>query len=120
MFEGSGSGNVETCMTNHDRNHRWAISINSTEFPAVTNDTTPEYAIGGGVATGNTIANKDYQRHIKIDGMSPSTFNVAVNRYGNWVEATMNTSNVYALSADAAALQDAMVTGFNDPPCWIP
>jgi hypothetical protein len=115
VFEGSGSGNVETCMTNHERNGRWAISINSTEFPAVNNDTSPEYAIGGGAATGNTIANKDYQRHIKIDGMSPSTFNVAVNRWGNWVEATMNTSNVYALSADAAALQTAMVAGFNDP-----
>lgn len=115
VYEGSGSGNVETCMTNHDRNGRWAISINSTEFPAVNNDTSAEYTIGGGAATGNTIANKDYQRHIKIDGMSPSTFNVAVNRWGNWVEATMNTSNVYALSADAAALQTAMVSGFNDP-----
>jgi len=115
VYEGSGSGNVETCMTNHDRNGRWAISINSTEFPAVANDTTPEYAIGGGAATGKTLANKDFQRHIKIDGMAPSTFNVAVNRWGNWVEATMNTSNVYALSADAAALQTAMVSGFNDP-----
>lgn len=115
VFEGSGAGNVETCMTNHDRNHRWAISINSAEFPGVNNDTSNEYGIGGGTATGNTIANKDYQRHIKIDGMSPSTFNVAVNRYGNWVEATMNTSNVYALSADATALRNAMVTGFNDP-----
>lgn len=115
VYEGSGSGNVETCMTNHDRNHRWAISINSLEFPAVANDNSAEYTIGGGAATGASIANKDYQRHIKIDGMSPSSFNAAVNRYGNWVEATMNTSNVYALSADAAALQTAMVTGFNDP-----
>lgn len=114
VYEGSGSSNVETCMTNHDRNGRWAISVNSLEFPAASNDTTPEYAIHGGALTGNSLANKDYQRHIKIDGMAPSTFNVAVNRYSNWVEATMNTSNVYPLSADAAALQTAMVTGFND------
>jgi len=114
VFEASGGGNVEACLTNHDRNGRWAIGINSTELPAVSGDTTPEYAIGGGAATGNAIANKDYQRHIKIDGMSPSTFNVATNRYSNWVEATMNTSNVYALSADAASLQAAMVSGFND------
>lgn len=115
VFQGSGSGNVEACLTNHDRNHRWAIGINSTEFPAVNNDTTPEYAIGGGAATGNTLANKDYQRHIKISGVSPTTFNVAVNRWGNWVEATMNVSNVYALSANAAALQSAMVSSFNNP-----
>ena len=47
VFEGSGSGNVEACVTNHERNHRWAISINSLEFPAASNDTTPEYAVGG-------------------------------------------------------------------------
>ena len=112
-------GNVEACVTNHERNHRWAISINSLEFPAASNDTTPEYAIGGGAATGNSIANKDYQRHIKIDGMSPSTFNVATSHYGNWVEATMNYSNVVGLSADAAALKTAMVAGFNDPAVLI-
>lgn len=119
VFEGSGSGNVEACVTNHERNHRWAISINSLEFPAASNDTTPEYAIGGGSATGNSIANKDYQRHIKIDGMAPSTFNAATNRYGNWVEATMNYSNVVGLSADADALKTAMVAGFNDPAVLI-
>jgi hypothetical protein len=115
VFEGSGSGNVEACLTNHERNGRWAIGINSTEFPAVNGDTAPEYAVGGGAATGNTIANKNYQRHIKIDGVSPVTFNVAVNRYGNWVESTINSSNVFTLSADAAALQTTLATSFNDP-----
>jgi ABC-type phosphate transport system substrate-binding protein len=115
VFEGSGGGNVAACLTNHDRNGRWAIGINSLELPAVSGDTTPEYAVGGGAATGNTIANKDFQRHIKIDGVSPSTFNTAVNRYGDWVEATMNYSSVVPLSANAAALKDAMVAGFNDP-----
>lgn len=114
VFEGSGSGNVEACMTNHDRNSRWAISINSLEFPGVASDTTPEYAVGGGAATGNTVANKDHQRHIKIDGMAPSTFNAAVNRYGDWVEATMNYKTG-TLSADAGNLKSAMVAGFNDP-----
>lgn len=114
VFEGSGSGNVESCMTNHDRNSRWAISINSLEFPGVANDTTAEYAVGGGAATGNTVANKDHQRHIKIDGMAPSTFNAAVNRYGDWVEATMNYKTG-TLSADASNLKTAMVAGFNDP-----
>lgn len=119
VFEGSGSGNVEACVTNHERNHRWAISINSLEFPAASNDTTPEYTVGGGAATGASIANKDYQRHIKIDGMSPSTFNTVLNRYGNWVEATMNYSNVVGLSADATTLKTAMVAGFNDPAVLI-
>jgi hypothetical protein len=115
VFEGYGPGNVATCLTNHERNSRWAIGINPLEFPAVINDQSSEYAIGGGAATGVKIANKNYQRHIKIDGVSPSTFNVAVNRYRNWVEATMNTSNVYALSTDAFALQRAMWSTFNDP-----
>jgi ABC-type phosphate transport system substrate-binding protein len=122
VYEGSGSGNVETCMTNHQRNGRWAISINSTEFPAVNGDTSPLFLTGGGVeqfqadgVTPQTVNNKDFQRHIKIDGKSPTTFNVATNRYSNWVEATLNFNNTVALSADAAALKSAFVTGFNDP-----
>lgn len=116
IFEASGSGNVETCVTNHDRNGRWAIGVNSTEYPGLPGaDQTEAYTPAGGADLGSKINNGDHQRHIKIDGIAPITFNTAVNRYQNWVEATMNVSNVYTLSPDAAALQTLMVSDFNDP-----
>ncbi|ODU49823.1 MAG: hypothetical protein ABS92_04895 [Thiobacillus sp. SCN 63-374] len=115
VFEGSGGGNVETCVTNHERNHRWAISINSTELPGVSGDQSELYAAAGGADQGTKIDNKDYQRHIKIDGFAPTTWNVATGKYLNWVEAAMNVSNVYALSADATAALNAMKRDFNAP-----
>lgn len=118
VFEGSGGGNVETCLTNHDRNGRWAIGINSLELPSTT-DTSPEYATTGArAATGNKILNKDYQRHIKIDGVSPSAFNTATGRYTFWYEATMNT--IGTPGGDVGALRTAMITGFNDPAVLVP
>ena len=116
VFEGSGSGDVESCVTNHDRNGRWVISINSTEVPGLPGaDQVDEYATGSTVTTGNKIDNAAHQRHIKIDGFAPTTWNVATGKYGNWVEAAMNVSNVYALSADATAALNAMKRDFNAP-----
>jgi hypothetical protein len=117
VFEGSGGGNVATCLTNHARNGRFAIGINSLELPSLT-DTSDEYVAGGGAATGAKILNKDYQRHIKIDGFAPTTFNTATGRYRFWYEATMNT--VGAPTGAAGSLQAAMVTGFNDPAVLVP
>lgn len=119
VFEASGGGNVATCLTNHERNGRFAIGINSLELPSTT-DTSVAYAIGGGAATGGpALLNKNYQRHIKIDGFAPTTFNTATGRYRFWFEATMNTTPA-SLTADAAALQTAMVAGFNDPAVLAP
>lgn len=117
VFEGSGGGNVAACLTNHQRNGRWAIGINSLEVPNTT-ETTPAYNIGGGAATGGTLLNKDYQRHIKIDGFAPTTFNTATGRYKFWYEATVNNDG--SPSADAAALKNAMLAGFNDPAVLVP
>jgi len=117
VFEGSGGGNVETCLTNHDRNGRWAIGINSLELPSTT-DTSDEYVIAGGAKTGNKILTKDYQRHIKIDGIAPTAFNTATGRYTFWYEATMNT--IGTPGGDVGALRTAMITGFNDPAVLIP
>jgi hypothetical protein len=115
-YEGSGSGNVETCLTNHARNNRWAIGINSTEFPGIgAADQTAEYAIAGGTATGAKINNGDYQRHIKLDGYAPTLYNVAVGHYGNWVEATLNYNTAAGLSTPAASLKSSMDAGFNSP-----
>lgn len=115
VFEGSGSGDVETCVSNHQRNGRWAISINSLEFPAVNSDTFENFATGGGADQGTKLNNKDFQRHIKIDGYAPTTFNVATGHYGNWVEASLNVSKSVPLSAPATALFNAMKSGFNSP-----
>ncbi|MBI3433121.1 MAG: hypothetical protein HY018_13035 [Hydrogenophilales bacterium] len=115
VFEGSGSGNVEACVSNHERNGRWAISINSLEFPAVSSDTFENFAIGGGADQLSKLNNKDFQRHIRIDGYAPTTYNVATGHYGNWVEASLNVSSSVPLSASATALFNSMKTGFNSP-----
>ena len=117
VFEGSGGGNVEACLTNHERNGRWAIGINSLELPSTT-DTTPAYAIAGGAATGGVLLNKDFQRHIKIDGFAPTTFNTATGRYRFFFEAAINT--LASISADGAALKTAMMSGFNNPAVLVP
>lgn len=116
VYEASGSGNVETCLTNHDRNHRWAIGINSTEYPAIgTADQTEAFNPAGGADLGSKINNGDYQRHIKIDGYAPTLFNVAVGHYNNWVEAALNVNTAAGLSTPAASLKTAMDAGFNSP-----
>lgn len=117
VFEGSGGGNVEACLTNHQRNGRWAIGINSLELPSTT-DTTPAYAIAGGAATGGVLLNKDFQRHIKIDGFAPTTFNTATGRYRFFFEAAVNT--LPSISTDGAALKTAMISGFNHPAVLVP
>ena len=122
VFEGSGGGNVAACLTNHQRNGRWAIGINSLELPSTT-DTTNEYVPGGGalVTTGgvpNKLFNKNFQRHIKIDGFAPTTFNAATGRYRFWFEAAVNT--LASISTDGAALKAAMQSGFNNPAVLVP
>lgn len=118
VFEASGGGNVATCLTNHARNGRFAIGVNSLELPSNT-DTSVAYAIGGGAATGGAaILNKDWQRHIKIDGFAPTTFNTATGRYRFWYEATMNT--IGTPTGAAGSLLTAMVAGFNDPAVLVP
>ncbi len=116
IFEGSGSGNVETCVSNHDRNGRWAISINSIEFPAVSSDTFEVFSAGGGSDTLTTDDNKKYQRHIKLDGIAPSTWSVALGKYQNFVEATMNynpSSTGWSGNVPAQQVEANMVTNFN-------
>lgn len=120
VFEGSGSGNVSACLTNHERNSRWAIGVNSLELPNLT-DSTPAYSINGGAAIpGQTVLNKTTQRHIKIDGFAPTTFNVATGRYKFWYEAAITSrspnNDAIALKAAMTATQD----GFNDPTVLVP
>jgi ABC-type phosphate transport system substrate-binding protein len=122
VYEASGSGNVETCLTNHQRNNRWAIGINSTEFPGVGSaDQTADCTPGTTTCSATAKVNNDqYQRHIKIDGYAPTLFNVATGHYGDWVEASLNVYNGAALSTPAASLQNAMAAGFNDPVNVLP
>lgn len=114
VYEGSGGGNVETCMTNHDRNHRWAISVNSTELPGFSGDQTEAYTPGTHTDLHVKVDNKDYQRHIKIDGYAPTVFNVASGHYGDFVEATINYVDFNGNTV-AQNLEKAMKDSFNDP-----
>lgn len=116
VFEGSGGGNVATCLTNHQRNNRWAIGINSLELPT-TVDTSAAYTPGGGAAIpapNDKVLNSTTQRHIKIDGFAPTTFNVATGRYRFWYEATVNTAGEPTPGSNVADLRDALLTTFNN------
>jgi ABC-type phosphate transport system substrate-binding protein len=65
VHEGSAASDVQTCLQNHNANHRWAVGLMSVQTPAV----------------GDANTN---MRFIKIDGVSPSNLNVALGRYGFW------------------------------------
>ena len=65
VTEGSGSGNVDTCLTTANTNDRWAIGIQSTEK--------------------NVNLALAY-RFIKIDGVAPTINNAADGKYMDWVE----------------------------------
>ncbi|MFN0038555.1 MAG: hypothetical protein ACKVP2_03490 [Burkholderiales bacterium] len=67
VYEGSGSGDVTSCLSNHFDDGRWAIGVLSLEF----SDTTTKY------------------RFIKVDGDSPSLLNVVNGKYQYWMEPTM-------------------------------
>lgn len=94
VFQGSGSGNVVTCMNAHDTNGRWAVGVLSTEFPA------------------GTAGNLGY-RFVKVDGSAPTLYNAANGNYQYVMEATMQWRNVPALAGDGLALATAIRDGFN-------
>lgn len=94
VYTGSGGGNVETCLVNHNAKGRFAVGVVGIENPAT----------GSAAATG--------MRHVKIDGISPTAINVSNGRYGFWVEATLNYTSV---AGDVATMKDALLTAYNDP-----
>lgn len=98
VYVGSGSGNVETCLNNHNTAGRFAVGVLGVENPSTSS------AAAAGI------------RHVKIDGVSPTAINVSNGRYGFWVEATLNylASHVSA-DADLDAMKTALTTAFNDP-----
>lgn len=93
-YEGSTASNVQTCLQNHNANHRWAVGLMSVQTPAV----------------GDANTN---MRFIKIDGVSPTNLNVALGRYGFWTEATLNYSGTP--SGDAGTMITALTAGFSNP-----
>jgi len=76
VFQGSGSGDVRNCLSAHNGGGRFAIGIISTES-----------------TFGNQTTNPGGFRFIKIDGKSPSLFNVVTNQYKSWVEQSLNSSS---------------------------
>lgn len=99
VFQGSGSGNVVTCMNAHQTNNRWAVGVLSTEFVAG--------------STGNTG-----YRFIKVDGSAPTLYNAANGNYQYVMEATMqwrNAASGNATAGDDLVMATAMAAGFNNP-----
>jgi hypothetical protein len=96
VYVGSGGGNVETCLDNHNAHGRFAVGTVGIENP--------------GTGTAHAAA----MRHVKIDGISPTAINVSNGRYGFWVEATLNYING-SLAGDVATMQNALLTAYNDP-----
>ncbi|MGO9443354.1 MAG: hypothetical protein ACLPXB_01105 [Thiobacillaceae bacterium] len=94
VYAGSGAGNVETCLDNHDLGGRWAVGVLGLENPAV-GDTT------------------SHMRPIKIDGISPTSLNVALGRWDFWTEASLNY--VGTPSGDVGVMLNTLATDFDDP-----
>jgi ABC-type phosphate transport system substrate-binding protein len=79
VFEGSGSGNVLTCMNNHNTGGRYAVGVLSMEF--VPNTTTGTSGSGW--------------RWIKVDGVAPTLLNAANGSYDFVFEASCNVRPTY-------------------------
>jgi ABC-type phosphate transport system substrate-binding protein len=97
-FQGSGSGNVVTCMNAHQTNNRWAVGVLSTEFVA------------------GSAGNTGY-RFIKVDGSAPTLYNAANGNYQYVMEATLQkrVGATNPTAGDDLVMYDAMVAGFNSP-----
>lgn len=98
VYQGSGSGNVTTCMQRHNQNSRWAVGVLSTEFVPVVD--------------ANPAVDSGY-RHIKIDGVAPTLYSAAQGRYHYVMEATMQWRA--SLAGDDLVVAQKMVDGFNNP-----
>lgn len=70
ITEGSGSGNVTTCLVDHEAAGNWAAGIQSLEK-------------GIAAKPGETY------RFVKIDGYAPTLENVVKGKYWNWSENTI-------------------------------
>lgn len=103
VFQGSGSGNVVTCLNDHETNGRWAVGVLSTEFTA-------------GIDQGST--NNQGYRFVKIDGAAPTLYNAANGTYQYVMEATMqwrNAGSGNATAGDDLVMAQALSAGFNNP-----
>lgn len=85
--EGSGTGNVKSCLSTHDGANRWAVGLFSTENVAVSE--TPA------VDDGNVW------RFIKINGAAPSLLNTANGKHDFFMEQSIQWRN--AASGNALA-----------------
>jgi hypothetical protein len=94
VFNGSGTGNVRNCVTNHNTGGRWAIGIASTE---------------------SSFAATNGWRFIKVDGFAPSLLNVVKNNYKNWTTVSTNKPAYFAdLSAPKQGAVDTVLAELGD------
>jgi hypothetical protein len=84
VFEGSGSGNVLTCLNNHNAQGRYAIGILSMEF-------VPALPVTTGTATTTGVG----WRWIKVEGVAPTLINAVNGTYDFVFEASCNVRPTY-------------------------
>ncbi|MBI5462532.1 MAG: hypothetical protein HY941_10140 [Gammaproteobacteria bacterium] len=94
--EGSGTGNVISCLNTHDQNNRWAVGLFSTE--------NVETNAVAGVNDGNVW------RFIKMNGHAPTLLNVANGKYDFFTEQSIQWRN----STSGNALSGLKLTLMND------
>ncbi|MEO8038009.1 MAG: hypothetical protein ABI794_04525, partial [Betaproteobacteria bacterium] len=93
VFNGSGTGNVRNCVSNHWTGNRWAVGIASAE---------------SGYSTANNW------RFIKIDGYAPSLLNVYTNKYKHWVSQSANKPAYFSsLSANKQNAVNSVFAGLS-------
>lgn len=100
VFEGSGSGNVVSCLNRHNTDGRWAVGVLSTEF-------------SDSVASGNGF------RFVKLNGKSPKLLNVIQGKYRYWMETTIQWRNGTpgpALGGDDLTFMNKVVALIGEPP----
>lgn len=94
--EGSGTGNVISCLNTHDGANRWAVGLFSTE--------NVETNAVAGVNDGNVW------RFIKINGAAPSLLNTANGKYDFFMEQSIQWRN----AASGNALSGLKLTLMQD------
>lgn len=94
--EGSGTGNVISCLNTHDGANRWAVGIFSTE--------NVESSVAPGVNDGNVW------RNIKMNGHAPTLLNVANGKWDFFTEQSIQWRN----AASGNALSGLKLTLMQD------
>lgn len=97
VFEGSGTGNVLSCLNTHHAANRWAIGISSTE---------------------SMEKPTDNWRYLKVNGVAPTLLNTQQSKYDFFMEQSIqwrNASTPTPLTGDKLAVMQKVQTDAGNP-----